>query len=90
MPNALTQLNAPNALTQLNALTPAFGRCGWWIDIGVEPLAEALSEAMGLTDEERHAMGANGRRLVEAKYRWESVAQKMEKVYEKCVNARLR
>ena len=28
-------------------------KCGWWIDIGVEPLACALKEAMALTDDER-------------------------------------
>jgi len=56
-------------------------RCGWWVDVGVEPLAEALREAMGLTDEERRAMGENGRRLVERKYRWERVAQAMCGVY---------
>jgi len=65
-------------------------RCGWWVDIGVEPLAAALREAMSLTDEERHLMGKNGRRLVEAKYRWEEVAKQMVAVYEKCVNAGLR
>ena len=84
------ELNMPNALNQLNSLTPAIGRCGWWVDIGVEPLAEALREAMSLTDEERRSMGENGRRLVEAKYRWESVAQEMEKVYKNCVNAKMR
>lgn len=66
------------------------GRCGWWVDVGVEPLANALREAMGLTDEERRAMGENGRRLVEAKYRWETVAAQMAEVYEKCVNAKMR
>ena len=65
-------------------------RCGWWIDIGVEPLAEAMREAMSLTDEERRQMGENGRRLVERKYRWEAVAERMADVYEKCVNAGLR
>lgn len=67
-------------------------RAGWWVEIGVEPLAEALREAMSLTDEERRAMGQNGRHLVETKYRWETVAAKMAEVYErcrseKCVNA---
>ena len=64
------------------------GRAGWWVDIGVEPLVEALKEAMSLTDEERHAMGENGRRLVKEKYRWESVAQEMEKVYSGIVNSK--
>ncbi len=58
------------------------GRCGWWIDIGVEPLAEALMEAMGLTDEERRVLGANGRRLVEMKYTWPAIASDMKRAYE--------
>lgn len=57
------------------------GRCGWWVEVGVEPLAEALREAMSLTDEERWAMGENGRRLVEKKYRWEAVAEQMMELY---------
>jgi hypothetical protein len=88
-PNALNALNAPNtpnALNQLNSLAPATGRCGWWIDIGVAPLAEALREAMSLTDEERRALGENGRRLVESKYRWETVAGEMAAVYSGIVN----
>ena len=70
-----------------NELPPARTGCaGWWVDVGVEPLAEALHEAMSLTDEERRIMGENGRRLVESKYRWESVAQAMCGVYERVNN----
>jgi glycosyltransferase involved in cell wall biosynthesis len=65
-------------------------RCGWWVDVNVEALAVALKEAMDLTDEERQAMGENGRRLVERKYRWETVGARMVEMYEKCVNARMR
>ena len=57
------------------------GRCGWWIDIGVEPLVDALKEAMALSDEERDAMGANGRRLVETKYTWPAIAVEMKRAY---------
>jgi len=65
--------------------TAAGGRCGWWIDIGVEPLVEALREARNLTDEERAAMGKNGRQLVERKYTWPAVATEMKKVYEQAL-----
>jgi len=58
------------------------GRCGWWIDIGVEPLVSALWEAMNMTDEQRRRMGANGRRLVEEKYTWPIVAGDMKRSYE--------
>ena len=59
----------------------AVGRCGWWVDVGVEPLAEALSEAMGLTDEERRIMGENGQRLVKEKYAWPAIAKQMQEAY---------
>lgn len=57
-------------------------KCGWWIDIGTEPLKAALSEAMALTDEARQAMGENGRRLVEQKYTWPAIAEQMKTAYE--------
>lgn len=55
--------------------------CGWWIDIGVEPLKDTLEKAMSLSDAERHAMGMKGRRLVEEKYTWHSVAKKIRSSY---------
>ena len=56
-------------------------RCGWWIDVGVEPLAAALREAMALSDAERAAMGARGRALVEAKYQWPAIGRQMLAAY---------
>lgn len=57
------------------------GRCGWWVEAETEALKEALNEAMSMSDEERRVMGENGRRLVAAKYRWESVAERMVQAY---------
>jgi glycosyltransferase involved in cell wall biosynthesis len=56
--------------------------CGWWIDIGVEPLVQALTEAVSLPPKELERMGRRGRRLIEVKYRWESIGRKMGEVYE--------
>lgn len=56
--------------------------CGWWVDIGVEPLAKALKEATDLTPEERHAMGQRGRRLVAQNYSWDKIGKDMLSVYE--------
>jgi len=56
--------------------------CGWWIDIGVEPLVEALKKAMNLSTEERLTMGQNGRRLVEQDYSWDKIGKKMLSVYD--------
>lgn len=57
-------------------------RCGWWVDIGARPLAVALSEATRMSDEELRIMGESGRKLVEAKYTWDSVVKKMVQEYE--------
>ena len=55
-------------------------RCGWWVDVGVEPLVDALRQAMALSDEERRAMGARGRDYVQ-RYNWDDIAQQMMAVY---------
>lgn len=55
---------------------------GWWIDIGVDPLVEALENALNLSDEERQIIGKNGRKLVEEKYSIEAVAQQMIELYQ--------
>lgn len=51
--------------------------CGWWIDVGDEPLSVALREAMSLPDATLREMGGRGLRLVEEKYTWEAVRKKM-------------
>lgn len=61
--------------------------CGWWIDIGAEPLAMALKNAMTLADSKRLAMGERGRKLVEEKYTWEAVVKRLEQAYEGVLNA---
>jgi len=55
---------------------------GWWIDIGVQPLVEALQEALQLSEEQRIQMGQNGRKLVEEKYSIESVSKQMIQLYD--------
>lgn len=55
---------------------------GWWIDIGVEPLAKILREALSLPEGERQIMGINGRKLVEQKYSIEAVSRQMISLYE--------
>jgi len=55
-------------------------RCGWWIEIGVEPLVAALREAMALGDDERRAMGERGREYVR-RYDWNAIARDTVAVY---------
>ena len=37
--------------------------CGWWIDHGIEPLADALLQAMGRSRRELKCMGTRGRKV---------------------------
>jgi len=62
--------------------------CGWWIDIGAEPLATALKDAMSQSVAERQKMGECGRKLVEEKYTWYAAVKAMVKGYEGVLNAR--
>jgi glycosyltransferase involved in cell wall biosynthesis len=61
-------------------------RCGWWIDLGVEPLAVALRDATSLSDEQRREMGSQGRQYVEREFSWHRVAAEMREVYDWMLN----
>ena len=55
---------------------------GAWIEIGTQPLVEALRRFLALSDEELEAMGRNGRKLIEEKYSAHVMAKEMMEVYE--------
>lgn len=57
-------------------------KCGWWIPTGTDSLEHALRRATELTSEERKAMGQSGRKMIEQRYTWSAVAQKMLEYYE--------
>lgn len=61
-------------------------KCGWWIDIGVEPLLNALKEATLLSPDDLQSMGLRGRKLVEEKYTWAAVEKRMLEAYENICN----
>ena len=63
--------------------------CGWWVDLGVEPLKNVLMEAMSLSDGELRAMGERGRKMAEEEYSWVAVANKMEKAYCQILNHKM-
>ncbi|MDD3078972.1 MAG: glycosyltransferase [Paludibacter sp.] len=55
--------------------------CGWWIDLSVENLKKALTDALNKDAKQLETMGRNGRTLVEGKYDIRAVAQKMYDFY---------
>lgn len=55
--------------------------CGWWVDVSVEALAEALARATSLLDTERQAMGDRGRAYAERELRWDRAADEMLAAY---------
>ena len=63
-------------------------RCGWWIDIGPDALAETLREATSLSDAERRELGANGRQLIAAKYTWHAIGAQMKAAYSSILEQR--
>jgi glycosyltransferase involved in cell wall biosynthesis len=56
-------------------------RCGWWVDIGADSLAEAIQEATSLSDIQRQEMGRRGRSFVEKEFSSANFASKMVKAY---------
>ena len=56
-------------------------RAGWWIDIGVEPLAAALQEATAADVTELRAMGRRGREYVKRELSWQRVTHDMVRMY---------
>jgi len=56
-------------------------QCGWWVDIGVEPLADVIRSATKKCDGERLEMGERGRRYVEAMFSAPRIAEEMLAVY---------
>lgn len=55
-------------------------KCGWWVDYGVKPLAEALVSAISLEDCDRFEMGQRGQQLVK-KFDWSLVSTNISLVY---------
>ena len=55
--------------------------CGWYIQVGAEPLYAAMREAMGLDDAARREMGRRGRELIRRRYDWQAIASDLIAVY---------
>lgn len=58
-------------------------KCGWYTDIGVKPIINALSEFLLLSPNELKEMGLNGRYLIEREYSTKKIANDMLLFYKK-------
>jgi glycosyltransferase involved in cell wall biosynthesis len=56
-------------------------RCGFWVELGVEPLMQAMREATCLDRAELLRLGARGRAWMERDFSWNSAAREMAAVY---------
>ena len=55
--------------------------CGWWTDIGTEPLVKALKDFLSLNETQLEVMGRNGRKLVEEQYSSQKIAREFMDMY---------
>lgn len=53
----------------------ALRHCGWWVQPGVDGVANALKEAMNTPRDELIAMGQRGVQLVKEKYSWDQIGR---------------
>lgn len=56
-------------------------RAGWWVEIGVEPLATAFRQALSQSPEELSAMGERGRSWMQEEFSWASIGSRMAATY---------
>jgi glycosyltransferase involved in cell wall biosynthesis len=68
----------------------AVRRCGWWVAPEVDPITNALYEALQTSDHNLRAMGARGRALIAAAYGWQGVATRMIENYQVALSTRHR
>ena len=61
--------------------------CGWWIDQGVTPLADALRTVLQKSADELIEMGRRGVQLTKSKYSWDIVADRTIDLYKRAVDA---
>lgn len=57
-------------------------QCGWWVDPTPERIESGLAHAFATSEAERQEMGVRGRALVEQRYLWPAIANKMFIFYE--------
>lgn len=56
-------------------------KCGWWIDIGVEPLVACLEAALKCPADQLVGMGEAGRQWMKEDYSWDQIGKMMNTTY---------
>lgn len=70
----ITTLNTP--WRELNDLN-----CGWCVELGIDPLADAISDFFKCSEKKLEKMGKIGRKLVEDKYSSKTIAKHFVNMY---------
>ena len=60
--------------------------CGWWVEPTPAAIEVGLNQALSTKNEELFEMGRRGRQLVEDKYQWPGIADRMQEFYEWILN----
>jgi|TARA_X000000950_G_scaffold195436_1_gene235439 glycosyltransferase involved in cell wall biosynthesis len=56
--------------------------CGWWIDLDISEISNAISKYIfSISSQRKKELSRNAIRLVESKYKWESIAVQFENMY---------
>ena len=61
-------------------------RCGWWVDPTPRGIEAGLRAAVGCENTVLFDMGRRGRLLVERKYQWPGIAERMLEFYDWVLN----
>jgi glycosyltransferase involved in cell wall biosynthesis len=56
-------------------------KCGWWVDVSVEAIRDALLDVIHRPRQELAEMGQRGKQLVAAKYTWPEVTKRTIDLY---------
>ena len=56
-------------------------KCGWWLPIGSEPLADQLEDTLAMPVDELRAMGARGKAWMARDYTWQGVGRQLLEGY---------
>lgn len=59
--------------------------CGWWTPISVEAIADAMRDAMAMTDSQRAVMGRKGHDYVCDSFSWGKTAERLADDYRKVI-----